>query len=48
LPKVFREYGKELKFILNIPNNFVVGGILAALSAAIGNSVKIYTLLNSF
>ena len=34
LPKVFREYGKELKFILNIPNNFVVGGILAALSAA--------------
>jgi len=42
-PKVFREYGKELKFILNIPNNFVVGGILAALSAAIGNSVKIYT-----
>ena len=27
----------------NIPNNFVVGGILAALSAAIGNSVKIYT-----
>jgi hypothetical protein len=43
LPKVFREYGKELKFILNIPNNFVVGGILAALSGAIGNSVKIYT-----
>jgi len=42
-PKVFREYGKELKFILNIPNNFVVGGILASLSAAIGNSVKIYT-----
>ena len=42
-PKAFREYGKELKFILNIPNNFVVGGILAALSAAIGNSVKIYT-----
>jgi len=42
-PKVFREYGKELKFILNIPNNFVVGGILAALSGAIGNSVKIYT-----
>ena len=42
-PKAFKEYGKELKFILNIPNNFVIGGILAALSAAIGNSVKIYT-----
>jgi hypothetical protein len=42
-PKVFREYGKELKFILNIPNNFIVGGILAALSGAIGNSVRIWT-----
>lgn len=42
-PKVFREYGKDLKFTLNIPNNFIVGGILAALSGAIGNSVKIYT-----
>jgi hypothetical protein len=42
-PKAFREYGKELKLILNIPNNFIVGGILAALSGAIGNSVKIYT-----
>ena len=42
-PKAFKEYGKELKFVLNIPNNFVVGGILAALSGAIGNSVKIWT-----
>jgi len=42
-PKVFRDYGKELKNILNIPNNFIVGGILAAVSGAIGNSVKIYT-----
>ncbi|MFY7936295.1 MAG: DUF3987 domain-containing protein, partial [Flavobacterium sp.] len=42
-PKVFREYGKELKFILNIPNNFIVGGILASLSGAIGNSVRIWT-----
>lgn len=42
-PKIFKEYGKELKTILNIPNNFVVGGFLAALSGAIGNSVKIFT-----
>lgn len=47
-PKAFKEYGKELKFILNIPNNFVVGGILAALSGAIGNSVKIWVATQDY
>lgn len=42
-PKIFREYAKELKSVLNIPNNFAAGGIIAAISGAIGNSVKIYT-----
>ena len=41
-PKLFRDYGKELKFILNSENNYIIGGFIAALSGAIGNSVKLY------
>ena len=41
-PKLFRDYGKELKFILNSENNYIIGGFLAALSGAIGNGIKLY------
>ena len=42
-PKIFNSYGKELSRILQSENNFVIGGMIAALSGAIGNSVKLYS-----
>jgi len=42
-PKIFKDYGKELSRILQSENNFVIGGMIAALSGAIGNSVKLYS-----
>ena len=41
-PKIFREYGKELLRILSSENNFIIGGMIAAISGAIGNSIRLY------
>ena len=42
-PKIFREYGKELLRILSSENNFIIGGMIAAMSGAIGNSIRLYS-----
>lgn len=41
LPGIYREFAQEVKTVLNLPDNFIFGCIIGAISTAIGNSIQI-------
>jgi hypothetical protein len=41
LPGIYRQFAEEVKNVLNLPDNYIFGCIIGAISTAIGNSIKI-------
>ena len=41
LPGIYRQYAEEVKSVLNLPDNYIFGCIIGAISTAIGNSINI-------
>lgn len=41
LPGIYREFAQEIKTVLNLPDNYIFGCIIGAISTAIGNSIQI-------